>query len=130
MRVVQKIELTAEDMTALTAWARGRKIPVCMPERTRIQLLADESKQHISIVSELSITPNKAARWRKHFLAKGLADLEKDGPRQGRTRAISKAISSTRTMNAPKPFIWTASSKDILAKVMRGRATLHNLHSV
>ena len=31
---------------------------------------------------------------------------------------------------SPKPFIWTASAKDILAKVTRGRRTLNKLHSV
>ena len=29
----------------------------------------------------------------------------------------------------PKPFIWTASAKDILAKVMRARTALNNHHS-
>ena len=31
---------------------------------------------------------------------------------------------------SPKPFIWTASAKDILAKVTRGCRTLNKLHSV
>jgi hypothetical protein len=31
---------------------------------------------------------------------------------------------------APKPFIWTAKAKDILAKVMRARAVLNNRQSV
>ena len=32
--------------------------------------------------------------------------------------------------NKPKPFIWTAKAQDILAKVMRARATLNNRQSV
>jgi hypothetical protein len=30
----------------------------------------------------------------------------------------------------PKPFIWTAKATDILAKVLRARATLNTSHSV
>ena len=91
MRIAPKIELTAEDKTTLAAWANGRKIPVRMAERARILLLADEGKRDLDIASELSITPEKAARWRKRFLTKGLAGLEKDAPRPGRTPSISKA---------------------------------------
>ena len=91
MRIAPKIELTAEDKTTLAAWANGRKIPVRMAERARILLLADEGKRDLDIASELSITPEKAARWRKRFLTKGLAGLEKDAPRPGRAPSIAKA---------------------------------------
>ena len=91
MRIAPKIELTTEDKTSLAAWANGRKIPVRMAERARIVLLADEGKRDLDIASELSITPEKAARWRKRFLTKGLAGLEKDAPRPGRKHSIAKA---------------------------------------
>ena len=88
MRVAPKIELTAEEKTTLTAWAKGRKTPVRMAERARVLLLAAEGKRDLDIASELSITPAKAARWRKRFLVKGLAGLAKDAPRPGRTPSI------------------------------------------
>ena len=91
MRIAPKIELNSEDKITLAAWANGRKIPVRMAERARILLLADEGKRDLDIASELSITPEKAARWRKRFLTKGLAGLEKDAPRPGRTPSIAKA---------------------------------------
>ena len=62
-----------------------------MAERARILLLADAGKRDLDVASELSITPEKAARWRKRFLSKGLAGLEEDAPRLGRTPSISKA---------------------------------------
>ena len=88
MRVAPKIELTAEEKTTLTAWAKGRKTPVRMAERARVLLLAAEGKRDLDIASELSITPAKGARWRKRFLVKGLAGLAKDAPRPGRTPSI------------------------------------------
>ena len=90
MRVAPKIELTAEEKTTLSAWAQGRKIPVRMAERARILLLAADGKQDLDIASRLSITPAKAGRWRKRFLTKGLAGLEKDAPRPGRPPAIGR----------------------------------------
>ena len=43
------------------------------------------------------------------------------------TRAIEEYISAHN--EAPAPFVWTASATDILEKVKRGRARLHNMRS-
>lgn len=89
MRVAPAIELTAEQAKALEAWACGRKTPVRLAERARIVLLAAAGRQNQEIATELAITAQKAARWRVRFLSLGLAGLEKDAPRPGRTPAIS-----------------------------------------
>jgi transposase len=60
-------------------------------ERARIVLLAAAGKQDKEIAAELGITAHKAARWRNRFLDLGLAGLEKDAPRTGRTPSISAA---------------------------------------
>lgn len=91
MRVAPKVELTKEQRSTLEAWANGRKTPVRLAERSRIVLFAAEGKRDIDIAAALSITLAKASRWRKRFLLKGLAGLEKDAPRPGRTPAINKA---------------------------------------
>src|SRR5258708_13598614 len=90
MRVAPRIELTEEEMATLLGWRNGRKSPVRLAERARIVLLAAEGRQDLDIAETLLITPKKAARWRRRFLAKGLAGLEKDAPRPGRTPPISK----------------------------------------
>lgn len=89
MRVAPKIELTAEQESALSAWSNGRKTPVRLAERARVVLLAAEGRQDIQIAAELAITPKKVARWRQRFLVKGLAGLERDAPRPGRTPSIA-----------------------------------------
>jgi transposase len=53
--------------------------------------LAAAGKQDLEIAAEIGISNQKAARWRKRFLKKGLAGLEKDAPRPGRTPTISAA---------------------------------------
>lgn len=88
MRVAPKVELITEEKATLTAWVNGRKSPVRMVERARILLLAASGAQDTEISLQLAITPKKVARWRKRFLDKGLAGLEKDAPRPGRTPSI------------------------------------------
>ena len=90
MRVAPQVELTTDEKATLAAWATGRKTPVRMAERARILLLADSGALDTEISSQLSITPKKVARWRKRFLDKGLAGLQKDAPRPGRTPAIDR----------------------------------------
>ena len=62
------------------AAARGRSIAARLVERARIVLLAAEGRQDAQIAEQLSLPRQKAARWRKRFLALGLAGLEKDAP--------------------------------------------------
>jgi transposase len=53
--------------------------------------LAAAGKQDLEIAVEVGISNQKAARWRKRFLEMGLAGLEKDAPRPGRTPTITSA---------------------------------------
>jgi len=47
--------------------------------------------QDLEIAAEVGISNQKAARWRKRFLKPGIAGLEKDAPRPGRTPTITSA---------------------------------------
>src|SRR5579872_1441660 len=90
MRVAPAIVLTEDQQRTLERWSRGRSLPKRQVERARIILLAAAGKQDLEIATEVGVTNQKAARWRKRFLAKGLSGLEKDAPRPGRTPSISK----------------------------------------
>jgi len=92
MRVAPTVTLTNEQHQSLTQWARGRSLPARQVERARIVLLAATGRQDIEIAEELRISNQKAARWRKRFLAAGISGLEKDAPRPGRTPSIAGAI--------------------------------------
>src|SRR5215510_6860862 len=41
------------------------------------------------MASELGITEEKVARWRRRFLTGGIAALQKDAPRPGRPRTVT-----------------------------------------
>src|ERR1700719_4414903 len=89
MRIAPPIRLSSEQREELEQCARARSLSVRLVERARIVLLAAEGKQDKDVAAELGITAQKVARWRKRFLALGMAGLEKDAPRPGRTPSIS-----------------------------------------
>ncbi len=89
MRTAAPIELSSEQRTALERLVRQRSAPARVVERARIVLLAAGGLENKQIARRMGITPEKAARWRKRFLAGGIAALEKDAPRPGRTRTIT-----------------------------------------
>ena len=90
MRVAPAVVLTEDQKQTLQQWARARSLPARQVERARVILLAAAGKQDLEIAAEIGISNQKAARWRKRFLKSGLAGLEKDAPRPGRTPSIPK----------------------------------------
>ncbi len=92
MRVAPTITLTDQQRQTLEQWARCRSLPARQVGRARIVLLAAAGRQDLEIADELRISNQKAARWRKRFLAAGITGLEKDAPRPGRTPSIAASI--------------------------------------
>src|ERR1700692_40395 len=105
MRVAPQVVLTEEQQRTLQEWARGRSLASRQVERARVVLLAAAGKQDLEIADEIGISNQKAARWRKRFLKLGLAGLEKDAPRAGRTPIItsSKVQEVIRKTTQEKP---------------------------
>jgi transposase len=91
MRVAPPVVLSEDQRHTLLQWARGRSLSARQVERARVVLLAAAGKQDLEIAAEVGISNQKAARWRKRFLKLGLAGLEKDAPRPGRTPTITPA---------------------------------------
>src|SRR3954451_9758838 len=105
MRVAPQIILSQDQERTLRQWARGRSLPARQVERARVVLLAAAGKQDLEIATEVGISNQKAARWRKRFLQMSLAGLEKDAPRPGRTPSItsSKVQEVVRRTTQEKP---------------------------
>jgi transposase len=91
MRVARPVVLSAEQREMLESRARARSAAARSVERARIVLLAAAGMQDKQIAAKLRIMPAKAARWRNRFLDGGLAALDKDAPRPGRTPTITPA---------------------------------------
>jgi transposase len=91
MRVARPVVLSTEQREILEARFRARSASARSVDRARIVLLAADGMQDKQIAAKLQIMPEKAARWRNRFLDGGIAALEKDAPRPGRTRTITPA---------------------------------------
>lgn len=89
MRVARIIDLNPEQRAELEKCARARSMPARVVERARIVLRAASGLENQQIAEELSITPEKVARWRNRYLQGGLPALEKDAPRPGGPRTIT-----------------------------------------
>lgn len=104
MRVAPDVMLTNEERVTLRRWARGRTTPMRVVRRAQIVLLAAEGKQNIVIAEELGIERTIVGRWRRRFVEKGLAGLEKDAPRGGRPadQALARRIVEHTTQRKPR----------------------------
>src|SRR3977135_4456014 len=91
MRVARPVILSSEQRETLESQSRARRSAARSVERARIILLAASGMQDKQIAAKLRIMPEKAARWRNRFLDGGLAGLDKDAPRPGRTATITAA---------------------------------------
>ena len=112
MRIAPAIELTPDQQSILETQARSRSLPARVVERSRVVLLAASGEQDKEIARSLHMTPKKVSRWRKRFLRLGLAGLEKDAPRPGRTpkinaRLIKRVVDMTTRQKPAQATQWS-----------------------
>jgi transposase len=92
MRIAPAIVLSPGQRAALEQRAKSRSLPARVVERASIVLLAADGQQDKEIAATLRMTPKKISRWRKRFLTLGMAGLERDAPRPGRTPKINAGL--------------------------------------
>ena len=94
------------------------------PEVTKWLAHKDRRRWHLHFTPTSSSWLNLVERWFKELTDKRL--------RRGRFTSVADLTDAITVWaehwNAdPKPFIWKATAEDIIAKVQRGRATLHQI---
>src|SRR5438128_5304304 len=112
MRIAAAIALSPEQRTLLVSQARSRSLPVRVAERARIVLFAASGQRDKEIAARMAITPKKVSRWRKRFLALGVAGLQKDAPRPGRkptigARLTKRIVTLTTRQQPPNATHWS-----------------------
>jgi len=91
MRIAPEVSITEAQRAQLKACAAARSGPVRVAERAKMILLAADGKTDQDIAAQLQVGRRTPARWRVRFIEQGLAGIERDAPRPGRTRKISAA---------------------------------------
>jgi len=84
-----KVWLTAEQQDDFERFARSRTLAARLVERAQIVLQAAAGKADVEIAKALDITRQTVGLWRRRFLDRGIAGIEKDAPRSGRPRLIA-----------------------------------------
>lgn len=112
MRIAPQVTLTDEQRTTLTRWSRGRSTAARLVRRAQIVLLAAEGQENIAIADELQVERTIVGRWRRRFVAQGLAGIEQDAPRGGRrptirNRVARKIIETTTQTRPPDATHWS-----------------------
>jgi transposase len=119
-----------------------RAIDFVVPTDRQIHMIVDNysTHKHPKVERWLSRHP----RFHMHFtptscswlnmVERFFRDLTENQIRRGVFRSVEELITAIdkyidRHNEDPKPFIWTAKAADILEKVKRARAALHNRHS-
>jgi transposase len=96
------------------------------PEITKWLAHRDRRRWHLHFTPTSSSWLNLIERWFKELTDKRL--------RRGRFTSVTDLTEAITTWaehwnTDPKPFIWKATAEDIIAKVQRGRETLHQIKS-
>ena len=112
MRIAPAVHLSPDQREALEQRARSRSLPARVVERARIVLLAAEGRQDKEIAATMKITPKKVSRWRGRFLTLGLAGLQRDASRPGRTPKITaslvrRVVNLTTRQSPPNATHWS-----------------------
>lgn len=77
------VNLTQEELATLRNTANSRSAELRQVERAKIILACSEGKQNKQVAAELRFAIPTVAKWRKHFLLKGIAGLH-DSDRSGK----------------------------------------------
>lgn len=125
MRIAAAVKLTIEDKHWLEKQSRSGVAEVRLAHRARIVLLAAEGCSNQQIARRLAITEEKAARWRRRFIAAGRAGIEKDAPGRGRKPTYPPEIVSlvVQRTTRGKPQEATHWSRRLMARSMDLSAT-------
>lgn len=86
MRTAPAIQISAEDRAIIERWARGRSTPARLVLRAKIVLASAAGASNKDIAEQLRCGVKTVALWRGRYAAGGVARIEKDAPRGGRTK--------------------------------------------
>jgi transposase len=129
----------AEDVLAFF-----KRIDRCVPRRLEVHVVLDNLSAHMApAVAEWLAHPRRA-RWHLHFtptssswlnlVERWFAELTERRLRRGVFTSVTDLVEAITTWAShwnddPKPFVWHKAADEIITKVRRGRATLHQIKS-
>ena len=130
---------TAEDVLAFF-----KRIDRSVPRRLEVHVVLDNLSAHMAPEVATWLADPKRKRWHLHFtptssswlnlVERWFAELTKRRLRRGVFSSVPVLIEAIQTWvghwnEDPKPFVWHKAADEIIEKVQRGRAVLHQIKS-
>ncbi len=129
MRVAGFVTLSDEERSTLERWSRGRATPLRLVERAKIVLLASAGRTNKWIAAELWVDRQTVSRWRNRFIERGLAGIQKDGPRgrmlNGNESIARQIVLKTLHERPPLGGRWT--TRTLAAAIGTSRSTVQRV---
>jgi transposase len=130
MRRAPVVTIDGEERRYLEKCAAGRRTPARLVLRAKIVLLAAEGLDNQQISERLGTSTQTVGLWRKRYVEKGRAGIEKDAPRGGRPddarQAAERRIIEVTTQEKPrKATQW--STRTLAKKLGVSRAMVHRV---
>ena len=88
----KKLRLRRGDRRVLESWVRSRTLPRRQVERAKIVLAAFRGESSRGIAASVGIARDTARLWMRRYQADGLDGIERDRPRPGRPRKITRKV--------------------------------------
>lgn len=122
MRRAGEIVLQSEMRTKLEKLVRSPRSPVRLVLRSSVILRAADGVDNCDIAKELGIARGTVGKWRSRFAVSGFSGIEKDAPRPGRQKLLSRAkvskiVKMTTSETPPGETHWSRTSMAKMAGV-------------
>lgn len=117
-------------------------IDLHVPRDLAVHVVLDNLSAHMGPEVTKWLDHHKRKRWHLHFIPtssswlnlveRWFKELTDKRLRRGRFTSVDELVEALETWTEhwnddPRPFVWTKTAQDIIAKVQRGRATLHQI---
>ena len=121
-----------------------KQIDAAVPRGLSVHVVLDNLSAHNAPEIKRWLAHRERRRWHLHFtptssswvnlVERWFKELTDKRLRRGRFTSVVELTEAITTWanhwnSDPKPFIWKATAEDIITKVKRGRATLHQINS-
>ncbi len=130
--------------TAVDVLAFFKKVDRSVPQDLDIHVVLDNLSAHTAPAVTDWLAHPKRTRWHLHFtptasswlnlVERWFAELTQRRLRRGVFTSVTELVDAITTWTShwnqdPKPFIWHKAAEEIIQKVRRGRASLHQIKS-
>ena len=133
---------TRKRHTGADVLAFFKLIDLHVPKDLAIHVVLDNLSAHMSDEVTVWLDHPKRARWHLHFIPtssswlnlveRWFKELSDKRLRRGRFTSVAELAEAVELWaehwnDNPRPFVWTKTAEEIINKVSRGRATLHQI---